>query len=87
MKRTLKVISFLYFAACGWYLFTGYAQAYIDPSTVTYIVQAVAGIFIALGAVVVIMRHKIAAFFRKLTNKKGKKNQGQQDTADKYGNH
>lgn len=42
--------------------------AYIDPSAVTYVIQAVAGVIIALGAALTIFRHKIFAFF------KGKKN-------------
>ena len=38
---------------------------YIDPSAVTYVVQAVAGVVIALGALVTVFRHKIFAFFKK----------------------
>ena len=52
----------------SWYFFTIPAQAYIDPSAVTYIIQAVAGVLIALGAAFTIFRHKIFAFFKK--NKK-----------------
>ena len=44
------------------------AHAYIDPSAVTYVIQAVAGVLIALGAAFTIFRHKIFAFFKK--NKK-----------------
>lgn len=39
--------------------------AYIDPSAVTYVIQAVAGVVIAIGAMLTIFRHKIAAFFKK----------------------
>jgi hypothetical protein len=42
--------------------------AYIDPSAVTYIVQAVAGVLIALGALVTVFRHKIFAIFKKKKN-------------------
>ncbi len=69
MKKGLsKLVKFAYFFVCGWYLFTLPVHAYIDPSAVTYIIQAVAGALIALGAVLTIFRHKIFAFFKK--NKK-----------------
>lgn len=38
---------------------------YIDPSAVSYTIQAVAGIVIAIGACLTIFRHKIASFFKK----------------------
>ena len=43
---------------------------YIDPSAVTYVIQAVAGGIIAIGALITVFRHKIVAFF-----KKGKKDE------------
>ena len=46
-------------------VFTVPVQAYVDPSAVTYIFQAVAAVLIAIGAVLTIFRHKIAAFFKK----------------------
>ena len=50
MKRIItQLFKFTYFASCFWYFFTIPAQAYIDPSAVTYIIQAVAGVLIALG--------------------------------------
>lgn len=67
-KVLLKLTKLAYFFTCGWYLFTLPVHAYIDPSAVTYIIQAVAGALIALGAVFTIFRHKIFAFFKK--NKK-----------------
>lgn len=71
MKKILmQMFKFTYFAGCFWYLFTIPAQAYIDPSAVTYIIQAVAGVLIALGAAITIFRHKIFAFFKK-GNKNG----------------
>ncbi len=39
-------------------------MAYIDPSAVTYLIQAVAGVVIALGAARTIFRHKIFAVFK-----------------------
>ena len=69
MKKILgQVFKFMYFFSCFFTLFTNYADAYIDPSAVTYVIQAVAGVLIALGAAFTIFRHKIFAFFKK--NKK-----------------
>ena len=47
---------------------------YIDPSAVTYVIQAVAGVIIAIGALITVFRHKIVAFF-----KKGKKDEKKQE--------
>lgn len=69
MKKVLgQVFKFVYFFSCFFTLFTNYAHAYIDPSAVTYVIQAVAGVLIALGAAFTIFRHKIFAFFKR--NKK-----------------
>ena len=69
MKKILgQVFKFMYFFSCFFTLFTNYAHAYIDPSAVTYFIQAVAVVLIALGAAFTIFRHKIFAFFKK--NKK-----------------
>lgn len=66
MRKILsQLVKFTYFFGCGWYLFTLPVHAYIDPSAVTYIIQAVAGVLIALGALLTIFRHKIFAFFKK----------------------
>lgn len=65
MKKVVgKVFSFVYFFSCFQALFTMPVHAYIDPSAVTYIIQAVAGVLIALGAALTIFRHKIFKFFR-----------------------
>lgn len=65
MKKSVgKVLSFVYFFSCFFALFTVPVHAYIDPSAVTYIIQAVAGVLIALGAAFTIFRHKIFKFFR-----------------------
>lgn len=73
-KVLLRTAKFVYFYGCFWFLFTIPSQAYIDPSAVTYVIQAVAGVLIALGAALTIFRHKIFAFFKK--NKKGGERQG-----------
>lgn len=64
-KFCLQTVRFTYFFSCFFVLFTNYAHAYIDPSAVTYVIQAVAGALIALGALFTIFRHKIFAFFKK----------------------
>lgn len=51
MKKMIsRVLTTSYFALCFLMLFSKTAHAYIDPSTTTYIVQAVAGIAVAVGA-------------------------------------
>lgn len=49
MKKALRII---YFALCFSLMLTTYAYAYLDPSVMTYTVQVVAGVAVALGAVV-----------------------------------
>lgn len=67
-KVILKVSKFMYFFTACWVVLSIHAHAYIDPSAVTYIIQAVAAAFIAVGALLTVFRHKIFAFFKK--NKK-----------------
>lgn len=64
-KVIFEVVKFTYFFNGFMLLFTMYVHAYIDPSAVTYVIQGVAGVFIAIGAVLTIFRHKIKNFFRK----------------------
>lgn len=74
MKRAFfKLMNFTYFFACWWVFFSIDAHAYIDPSAVTYVIQAVAAVFIALGAVVTVFRHKIYAFFKGNSKKNEKR--------------
>lgn len=65
MKHLGTAAKFAYFFTCFWMFFSSYSFAYIDPSAVTYVVQAVAAVFIALGAILTVFRHKIAQFFKK----------------------
>lgn len=64
-KMVLKLVKFTYFFTACWVMLSIHAHAYIDPSAVTYIIQAVAAAFIAIGALVTVFRHKIFAFFNK----------------------
>lgn len=73
MKKLLSLTKFMYFFTCWWIILSINAHAYIDPSAVTYIIQAVAAVFIALGAMATVFRHKIFAFFKKNSKKNAKK--------------
>ena len=73
MKRFIKITKFAYFYVAGLFLFSTVAFAYIDPSAVTYVIQAVAGAVIAIGALLTVFRHKIIAFFKKGKKEETKK--------------
>ncbi len=59
-----KAIAFVYFFVCATLLFSRSAFAYIDPSSMTYLIQIVAGAAIALGAGVGFYWKRIRRFFR-----------------------
>ena len=63
--RLLIFIRFVYLFICCFFLFVIPAHAYIDPSVMTYAIQAIAGIAIALGAFFGIYWRK----FRKVLSK------------------
>ena len=52
MKKTTRFSALALTACAAMLLFGANGEAYIDPSVMTYIIQAVAGIIIAVGAVV-----------------------------------
>lgn len=67
MKKTIKkIFIFSYFTLFTTLLTTKNVKAYIDPSVMTYTIQAVAGIAIAVGA-------GIGIYFRKTKSKLSKK--------------
>lgn len=69
MKKKLGTAGFAVYASiCCMLLFGANGQAYIDPSVMTYVIQAVAGIAIAAGAVVGIYWRKAK---RKINDKLG----------------
>ncbi len=51
-KLVLKLVVILFFVINFALLFSMNAMAYIDPSVMTYTIQAVAGIVIAVGAAI-----------------------------------
>lgn len=55
MKKTLKRSGIIFLLAAYLIIFTmPAAHAYIDPSATTYLIQAIAGIVIAVGSVGII---------------------------------
>lgn len=68
MKCIKKLAALSYFAAGFMLLFGRSAQAYIDPSIASYMIQAIAGIVIGVGAVVGIYWRRAR---RKINNKLG----------------
>ena len=62
--KTTTPLKFTYFFTLFTLLFGMTAYAYIDPATTTYLIQIVAGIFIAAGATIGIFWKKIRLFFR-----------------------
>lgn len=65
-SKVLKVVGFAYFYVFLNLMLMPNVRAYIDPSVMTYAIQAVAGIAIAVGAVV-------GMYFRKAKKKINKK--------------
>ena len=68
MKKIVRALGISYFAINFYMLFTVNAEAYIDPSVMTYAIQAVAGIAIAIGAFVGIYLRKAK---KKISDKLG----------------
>ena len=52
MKKSIRLSALALTGCAAMLLFGANGEAYIDPSVMTYIIQAVAGIIIAVGAVV-----------------------------------
>jgi mannose/fructose/N-acetylgalactosamine-specific phosphotransferase system component IIC len=82
-----KILKHAYFATGFALLLSSYAFAYLDPATLTYVIQIVAGVVIAGGAAVGIFWKRIRLYFKKKI-KKHKKAQAKkaaakaQDNAD-----
>ena len=70
-NRRILLLKTLYFSACLFFLSTIHVNAYIDPSVMTYAIQAIAGTAIALGTFVSIywrkekMPNQMICFLRK----------------------
>lgn len=69
MRKNLKTIIFIgYIGVCCMLMFGVNAEAYIDPSVATYLIQAIAGIIVAVGAAVGIHLQKVK---KRVSNKLG----------------
>ena len=79
MKKSLKIVKFIYFFGCFFVLLGNTSFAYIDPSAVTYVIQAVAGVAIAVGAACTVYRHKFLKFFRSQQKKRARKRQHEKE--------
>lgn len=65
-NKVIKFFGFVYFYVCINLMLMPNVMAYIDPSVMTYAIQAIAGIAIAIGAFV-------GMYFRKAKKKISKK--------------
>ena len=65
-KLVIKVFEILFFSIGFAVLFSINAKAYIDPSVMTYTIQAIAGVAIAIGAAIAVYWRSV----RKKVNKK-----------------
>ena len=70
-----KVLSFLFFFLCAMVMCISYDAAYIDPSAVTYIVQAVAAVVIAAGAA-------LGFYWRRIKRAVKRKNKADEEDED-----
>ena len=68
MKKISKILFVMFFIVSFMFFYSEYVNAYIDPSVMTYAIQAVAGIAIAVGAFLGIYFRKIK---KKVSNKLG----------------
>ena len=59
-----KLFKYIYFSIAFFFLFLIPVQAYIDPSVMSYAIQAIAGIAIALGTVLGLYWRKLVKAFR-----------------------
>ena len=72
-KRSEKILIVVLTGVCAMLLFGVNGKAYIDPSVTSYIIQAIAGIVIAVAAVVGIYFRKAKKKVNKIHQKKVKK--------------
>ena len=66
----MRFLKLGYFTLCALFALSTSALAYIDPASTSYVVQIVAAVFAAGGAVIGIYWKKIQLYFRKRKQKK-----------------
>ena len=71
----MKKIRFVWFAVCFAVALNGSALAYVDPSVMTYTIQVVAGVVVAVGAVVGIYWRRVR---KKIRDKLGIQEKGKE---------
>ena len=64
MKKS-RIFWSSYFFVCMAMMLCLSASAYIDPATTSYVLQVVAGVFIACGATLAIFWKRITFYFKK----------------------
>jgi len=64
MKKS-RILWTSYFFLCMTMMLSLSASAYIDPATTSYVLQVVAGVFIACGATLAIFWKKVTFYFKK----------------------
>lgn len=82
MRNRLLKIS--YFTLCLMAFFTVRINAYIDPSVMTYAIQAIAGVAIALGTVFSLYWRKIVKAIRNMLGVRGNKHTNEESDDIKY---
>lgn len=68
MKRLKKALNMICLSGCVMIMLAGHAFAYVDPSVMTYTIQVVAGVVVAVGAVVGVVWRRMK---RKVQDKLG----------------
>lgn len=63
-----KILVYLYFGVLAVIALSVNVSAYLDPSTTTYLIQIIAGVFIAAGATAGIVWHKLKRTVKKKTS-------------------
>lgn len=85
MKTVKKIALFTFFFVMAMVMFTVTAFAYIDPSSVTFIVQVVAGIVVAAGAAVGFYWRRITRWFKKKFGKNNEEDEGEYEYEEEDG--
>ncbi len=76
MKKS-RIFWTAYFSVCMAMMLSLSASAYIDPASTSYVIQVIAGIFIACGATVAVFWRKISFWFKKKKVERLKKQRDQ----------
>lgn len=79
MNKKMMAVLTSYFTLCFLLMFTQTACAYIDPSTTTFLIQAVAGVAVAIGAAVAVYWRKAK---KKVADKLGIDENAKKDVED-----